>query len=76
MATHMHLRTVNYMYNYYFHIGVCPVLLDPTNGKVLVQGNTAFFVCFKGTVVTGNPILTCSNGNWNGSPPTCKLLNT
>ena len=51
------------------------MLLDPTNGKVLVQGNAAFFVCFDGTVVTGNPILTCSNGNWNGSPPTCKLLN-
>ena len=64
------------MYNYLFLIGVCPVLQDPTNGKVFVQGNTAFFVCFPGTTVTGNPILTCSNGDWNGSPPTCKLPNS
>ena len=56
-------------------IGVCPPLQDPINGKVVVQGNTAFFVCFPGTTAVGTPILTCSNGNWDNPPPTCKLLN-
>ena len=64
-----------YFYVYCFHVGVCPMLLDPINGKVFLQGNTAFFVCFPGTAVMGVPILTCSNGNWNNPPPTCKLLN-
>ena len=66
---------VHYVSHYCLHIGVCPILLDPTNGKVFVQENTAFFVCFPGTAVVGNPIITCSNGNWNYPPPTCKLLN-
>ena len=56
-------------------IGVCPILQNPDNGKVIVQEDTAFFVCLAGTVVVGNPILTCINGNWNDPPPTCKLLN-
>ena len=55
--------------------GVCPVLQNPDNGKVIVQEDMAFFVCLAGTVVMGNPILTCINGNWNNPPPTCKLLN-
>ena len=59
----------------YIHIGVCPPLQDPVNGRVFVQGNIAFIVCSDGTVVMGNSILTCSNGNWNHPPPTCKLLN-
>ena len=50
------------------------MLLDPTNGKVFVNENTAYFVCLSGTIM-GNPVLTCSNGNWNDSPPTCKLMN-
>ena len=59
----------------YIHIGVCPPLQDPVNGRVFMQGNIAFIVCSDGTVVMGNSILTCSNGNWNYPPPTCKLLN-
>ena len=55
-------------------VGVCPTLQDPVNGKVIVLGNTAIFVCFHGTTVIGNPIIACSNGNWNSPPPTCKLL--
>ena len=51
------------------------MLQDPTNGIVLVLGNTAYFVCFNGYTTMGNSMLTCSNGNWNGSPPTCKLQN-
>ena len=57
------------------YIGVWPKLLDPTNGKVFIHGNTALFVCLSDTAVMGNPILTCSDGKWNDSPPTCKLLN-
>ena len=60
---------------YMYYIGVCPPLQDPINGKVFVQGNFAIFACFNGTTVMGNPILTCSNGNWNYPPPTCKLPN-
>ena len=56
-------------------IGVCQPLQDPINGKIFLQGNIAFFVCFPGTAVMGNPILTCINGNWNNPPPTCELLN-
>ena len=56
-----------------YYVGVCPVFQDPTNGKVFVQGDIAFFVCFNGTTVMGKSILTCSNGNWNGSPPTCNF---
>ena len=56
-------------------IGVCPPLKDPMNGTIVLQENTAFFVCFAGTAVMGNPILTCSNGNWNDPPPTCELVN-
>ena len=59
-----------------YYVGVCPVFQDPTNGKVFVHGDIAFFVCFNATTVMGKSILTCSNGNWNGSPPTCKLLNS
>ena len=55
--------------------GVCPMLQDPTNGKVVLQGDTAFFVCLSGTTVMGNPILLCVNGDWNNPPPTCKFLN-
>ena len=51
------------------------MLQDPTNGKIIVYGDTAFFVCLSGTVVMGNPILTCINGTWSNPPPTCKLLN-
>ena len=56
-------------------IGVCPPLQNPKNGRVLIQGNIAAFVCFPGATATGNPFLTCINGNWNSPPPTCKLLN-
>ena len=56
-------------------IGVCPPLQDPMNGRVIVQGNNAIFACFNGATVMGNPFLTCSNGNWNSPPPTCKFLN-
>ena len=51
------------------------MLQDPTNGKVFMLENTAVFGCFNGYMVMGNPILTCNNGNWNGSPPTCQLPN-
>ena len=56
--------------------GVCPPLQDPMNGQVFITGNMAVFACSNGTTVMGNSVLTCSNGNWNGSPPSCKLLNT
>ena len=59
----------------YMYIGVCPKLLDPTNGKVFLQLNTAIFVCFSGTTIMGSPILSCNNGTWSNSPPTCELLN-
>ena len=59
----------------YMCIGVCPKLLDPTNGKVFLQGSNAIFVCFSGATIMGSPILACSNGTWSGSPPTCEFLN-
>ena len=59
----------------YYTIGVCPMLVNPINGRVLVQGDEAYFVCSSGTAVVGEPILTCINGTWNNPPPTCKLLN-
>ena len=58
------------------YTGICSMLLDPTNGRVIVQGDTAFFVCLSGTIVMGNPVLTCINGTWSDSPPTCKILNS
>ena len=69
------LKMKSYMYNYLFHIGICPMLQDPTNGKVFLLKNTAVFGCFNGYMVMGNSILTCNNGNWSGSPPTCQLPN-
>ena len=51
------------------------MLVNPINGRVLVQGDEAYFVCSSGTAVVGEPILTCINGTWNNPPPTCKLLN-
>ena len=57
-------------------IGVCPLLQDPMNGQVFIQGNMAIFACSNGATVMGNSVLKCSNGNWNSSPPTCKFLST
>ena len=56
-----------------FYTGVCPTLQDPINGKVITLANTAYFICFSGTVVIGNPIIRCINGTWTGPPPICKL---
>ena len=58
-----------------YYIGVCPPLQDPINGEVFVHGNMAIFACSDGATVMGKSVLTCSNGNWNHPPPTCKLLN-
>ena len=58
-----------------FLIEVCSILQDSANGQVIVHEDTAFLSVFTGTVVVGNPILTCINGKWNNPPPICKLLN-
>lgn len=55
--------------------GVCPPLQNPINGRIFMVGNTAGFVCFNGTTAVGNPVLTCSSGNWDYPPPTCRFQN-
>ena len=57
-------------------IGVCPPLQDPINGQKFIQGNLAIFACSSGTIVMGNPVLTCINGDWDSLPPTCELQNS
>ena len=55
---------------------ICPLLLDPANGTVVMSGNmvgdAAIYTCDPGFSLVGESRLTCaSNGTWSGIPPVC-----
>ncbi|XP_062518244.1 CUB and sushi domain-containing protein 2-like [Corticium candelabrum] len=49
----------------------CPQLVNPANGAVQVQGNTAVYTCHQGFELNGNRRRRCNNGVWSGQEPTC-----
>jgi len=53
--------------------GACPTLKDPANGKVIVVGQCAFYICNAGYVATGNPFNSCAGGKWISPPVMCTL---
>jgi len=54
-------------------IETCPALTNPTNGRVVVVGQNAFYVCNTGYIVGGIPFTTCVGGKWTSPPAMCKL---
>ena len=59
-------------------IALCPVLVDPENGKVMMTGNsvgdTATYSCDDGYSLSGVDMVIClDDGQWSDPPPTCVL---
>ena len=55
---------------------VCPTLVPPANGNLVLSGNTvgetASYTCNTGFILEGDSTLTCGeDGQWSGSPPVC-----
>ena len=48
------------------YVASCPPPKDP-NGKVIVFGMTALFLCNDGSVLVAN----CVAGSWKPNPPLC-----
>ena len=65
------------MLNYFFtktsllFTETCPNLANPVNGRVIVVGQSAFYVCNTGFTVVGNPFNTCVSGKWISPPAMC-----
>ena len=55
------------------YVKVCKDLPDPPNGKVFIEGCTAYFVCLNGATLVGNHTIKCIDGVWIGSLPTCRV---
>ena len=62
-------------------VNVCPTLVAPANGNLVLSGNTfgetASYTCNTGFTLEGDPTLTCDgDGQWSRSSPVCnrKLL--
>ena len=57
----------------------CPPLNAPLNGQILGQcipglpGQMCRFRCLPGFKIQGGDTLTCTNGKWSGTPPSCTL---
>ena len=63
-------------------IALCPDLVDPENGKVVMTGNsventvgdTAVYSCDDGYSLSGVDMVIClEDGQWSDHPPTCVL---
>ena len=54
---------------------LCPKVTAPSNGQVYIidDRQTALFVCSSGYAIEGNARVSCVDGTWDSSPPTCKL---
>ena len=55
---------------------MCPDLVDPVNGMVMVTGNsvgnTATYSCDDGFSLSGVDMVTCQDdGQWSDLPPIC-----
>ena len=62
--------------NFFFAVGDCGSLLDPTNGQVsftaTTEGSEANYTCDTGYDHVGDSIRTCqSDEQWSGSEPNC-----
>ena len=54
-----------------------PMLFQSPFKSIFVEGDTVTFWCFQGYKLKGYSKITCiSNGQWNGSVPSCELLST
>ena len=56
---------------------MCPLLFDPVNGNVVVDGygldNTALYSCVDGYKLEGPESRVCEEiGMWSGIDPSCK----
>ena len=43
----------------------------PEYGSVILEGSIATYSCDVGYELIGETTVTCSNGTWSASPPTC-----
>ena len=55
------------------YVGTCPTLANPANGRVIVVGQSAFYVCNTNYITVGNPFNSCVGGKWTSPPAICKL---
>ena len=55
------------------YVGTCPTLANPANGRVIVVGQSAFYVCNTNYITVGNPFNSCVGGKWTSPPAMCKL---
>lgn len=49
----------------------CNSLSNPQNGRVIVTGGVALYVCNDAHNLQGNATRICINGQWSGVEPTC-----
>ena len=65
--------------SFQFDTALCPDLVNPDNGMVIMtgnmQGNVSTFICNPGYELVGAETLTCQDdGQWSAPPPVCQII--
>ena len=69
---------INFLLTFLFCLELKPCVLLSTPGNGTLHGSEAShgakasFSCLTGFDLFGSPVLTCINGVWNATTPTCK----